>query len=135
MILGSLELNVQASGGSPSYTAELGFNHATNQPVHYVDLANSDPNTSLSGPSYDDLVTVSFPQTPGYNVAANSLTNFNNSIVLDDNFNYTTPNPQVGVIDIECLIEDQNADTITVTTQADIVSANPSTFLGLYPYQ
>tara|TARA_R100000988_G_scaffold102475_1_gene78181 strand:- start:986 stop:7345 length:6360 start_codon:yes stop_codon:yes gene_type:complete len=136
LVLGNLELNVQASGGTQPYTAELGFNHGVNQqPVQYIDLANSDPNTSPSGPDYDDLVTVSFPQTPGYSVAVNSSTNLSNVIVLDDNFNYSAPSPQVGVIDIECLIEDANGDNITENTQADILSTNPSTFLGLYPYQ
>ena len=135
LVLGNLELNVQASGGAAPYEAEIGFNHNTNQPVQYIDYAASTQNTSSSGPSYDNLVTVSFPQTTAYNVVVNSLTNFSNIIVLDDNFNYATPNPQVNIIDIECFIEDQNSDDIIVTTQVDILSANPSTFLGLYPYQ
>ena len=79
LVLTNLGLDVQASGGATPYEAELSFNHNTNQPVQYIDYNASTPNPNQSGPSWNNLVLVNFPQTLSYSVPCPGVTNISNT--------------------------------------------------------
>ena len=137
LLLGNLGIGVVAGNGTPPYEAELGFSHGSVAPyndLQYVDYASS-TGSYPGGPDFDNLVINTYSQTPSLNVGCPSSTNIANTIVLDTAFNYSAPNPQVDIINVECLITDDNGNTLTANSTVDLVSINPSTFLGLYPYQ
>jgi len=137
LVLGNLDLDVQPTGGLAPFGCSVSFNHgSTPSPVQYIDYNSSTPNTNPSGPSYTNLVLIDYPQSlPGLSVPCPGVTSISNTVVLDNAFSYTSPNPQVDTIDIECGITDFNLDSITISTQADIAGTNPSTWNGLFPYQ
>ena len=137
LVLTNLGLDVQPTGGLAPFGCSVSFNHGpTPSPVQYIDYNASTPNPNQSGPSWNNLVLIDYPQSlPGLSVPCPGVTNISNTLVLDNDFSYTSPSPQVNVIDIECEIISSNLDNTTTTTQVDILSFDPSTFLGFYPYQ
>tara|TARA_R100000995_G_scaffold83022_1_gene58007 strand:+ start:37 stop:744 length:708 start_codon:yes stop_codon:yes gene_type:complete len=137
LLLGNLTIFANAANGVAPYEAELGFSHGSISPynnLQYIDYASS--TTSYpGGPDYNDLIINTYSQTPSLNVGCPSSTSIANTIVLDTAFSYSSPNPQVNIINVECLITDDNGNTLTANSTVDLTTVNPSTFLGLYPYQ